>query len=234
MTIWLDAGHGGIDSGAINKKEGIAEKDLTLKIALKVRELLEKKGVKVILTREKDEKKTYEERLKPQRENSCDLCLSIHLNGFKKSEAEGFEAWVFSKATREEENLGKLLLKEIEKISPYKNRGLKKGYPGLPDKDFWVNRLTKAPSCLLELGFVTGKTEGRFILENFESYARAISNGVLEFLGKEEKGKSFDFVVTNLNEKNLRFLLDRELLGGEKLIDFLKRQQYRFKISERK
>ena len=51
-TIVLDAGHGGSDPGkvGINKAE---EKDINLKIAKKVKKILEKKGIKVIMTRDR-------------------------------------------------------------------------------------------------------------------------------------------------------------------------------------
>ena len=53
-TIILDAGHGGIDPGAITKDKDTKEKDVNLAITLKIRELLEASGALVILTREED------------------------------------------------------------------------------------------------------------------------------------------------------------------------------------
>ena len=47
-TIILDAGHGGIDPGALTKDKNTAEKDVNLIIALKIRELLEASGALVI------------------------------------------------------------------------------------------------------------------------------------------------------------------------------------------
>lgn len=234
MTIWLDPGHGGTDSGAVNQKEDLMEKDITLEICLETKIILEEKGIKVIITREKDENKTYLERAKLENDNPCDLALSVHLNGFKDESAEGFEVWISSKAQQIVTNLAELLIHEIDLVSPYKNRGIKKGYPGLPDEDFWVNRLTKSPSALLEIGFVTGKTEGRFVFDNYKKYANAISQGIFKFLGLEnEKPKAYDFIISNLNEDNLNFLLETELKTGEEFLDFLKRQEYRFRIEEK-
>nr|WP_279386075.1 N-acetylmuramoyl-L-alanine amidase [Clostridioides difficile] len=53
-TIILDAGHGGIDPGALNKDKSTSEKDINLAITLKLRELIESSGGLVILTREDD------------------------------------------------------------------------------------------------------------------------------------------------------------------------------------
>ena len=58
LIVVVDAGHGGIDPGAIypagSKKPVAVEKELTLDIALKLRENLEDAGIKVVMTREKD------------------------------------------------------------------------------------------------------------------------------------------------------------------------------------
>ena len=52
-TILIDPGHGGFDGGAVSPG-GVVEKDINLKISLKLREKLEKAGYKVFLTREDD------------------------------------------------------------------------------------------------------------------------------------------------------------------------------------
>ena len=53
-VILLDAGHGGIDPGALSDDESVEEKDINLQITLKLRELLESSGCLVLLTREDD------------------------------------------------------------------------------------------------------------------------------------------------------------------------------------
>ncbi len=97
-VIVVDAGHGGIDPGALG--QNTLEKEINLKIVLKVRSLLEESGALVILTREKDEslyiedgKKTirqrYNENLRNRKqlikESKADIFVSIHLNSFTES-----------------------------------------------------------------------------------------------------------------------------------------------------
>ena len=53
-TVILDPGHGGEDPGAVSEYSGIKEKDVNLKIAFKLKELLEKDNCKVIMTRTED------------------------------------------------------------------------------------------------------------------------------------------------------------------------------------
>lgn len=52
-TVILDAGHGGIDSGCVSVN-GAEEKDINLKIMLKVRGMLEASGLDVVVTRDSD------------------------------------------------------------------------------------------------------------------------------------------------------------------------------------
>lgn len=104
-TILLDAGHGGIDGGGSSKK-GVLEKDINLTIAKKTKELLEKEGYTVIMTREEDKglytdngrirKKHIEDinnRLKMKKECGCDMFISIHLNIFPETQYRGAQVW---------------------------------------------------------------------------------------------------------------------------------------------
>lgn len=79
-TIVIDAGHGGKDPGCNGAQYN--EKDISLSIALKLGELLEKnlKDVKVVYTRKKDVFVELEERAKIANDNEADLFISIHCN----------------------------------------------------------------------------------------------------------------------------------------------------------
>ncbi|WP_297132632.1 N-acetylmuramoyl-L-alanine amidase, partial [Terrisporobacter sp.] len=107
-TIIVDAGHGGIDPGAMTDDESIKEKDVNLKITMKLKELLEASGAMVILTRNDDtslykeeEGKTirqkYNENLKNRKkiikESSADMFVSIHLNKFEQSKYYGAQTF---------------------------------------------------------------------------------------------------------------------------------------------
>jgi len=78
-TIVLDAGHGGADPGTVNAI-GIAEKDVTLDVALRLRELLEEAAFKVELTRTADRTMSLKERALIANERHGDLFVSIHVN----------------------------------------------------------------------------------------------------------------------------------------------------------
>ena len=80
FTVVIDAGHGGKDPGASGK--ALKEKDLALRIALKVGGYLEEhlEDVKVIYTRKTDVYVTLKNRAKIANSNNADLFVSIHAN----------------------------------------------------------------------------------------------------------------------------------------------------------
>lgn len=94
-VIVLDAGHGGNDSGAASGR--VYEKDITLKLVLKVGALIESRmpGVKVVYTRKTDKYLALSERASIAHAAKGDLYISIHVNAASKS-AKGAETCIFS------------------------------------------------------------------------------------------------------------------------------------------
>ena len=93
-TVVIDAGHGGHDTGALGKHS--REKDITLSIALKLRDEIRNnlEDVTVILTRDKDEFIELYRRAKIANENKADLFISIHCNANPSSSPYGTETYV--------------------------------------------------------------------------------------------------------------------------------------------
>jgi len=101
-VIVIDPGHGGQDSGAVGKG-GLVEKEVTLDIARRLRDLLKKEsGLKVILTRETDMLVPLEERTQIANRNGADLFLSIHTNASKKRSIRGCETFFLASAKSDE------------------------------------------------------------------------------------------------------------------------------------
>ena len=89
--IMLDPGHGGTDTGTT---EGdLAEKDLTLDIAQRLRPLLEEMGFEVSLTREEDVAVNLRERGRIADELEADLFISIHINWLSTRKVRGIETY---------------------------------------------------------------------------------------------------------------------------------------------
>lgn len=97
-TVVIDAGHGGKDAGAVGPT-GLEEKTVTLDIAKTLGEILEERGIQVILTRENDEFVSLERRVSIANTAGVDLFLSIHCNASFSSKAKGFESYFLSPAS---------------------------------------------------------------------------------------------------------------------------------------
>lgn len=93
-TVVIDAGHGGKDPGTHGKT--LKEKELVLKVARKVGELIEKNlpGVKVVYTRKDDRFIPLDERAAIANKNRAQLFVSIHANASPSASAYGTETWV--------------------------------------------------------------------------------------------------------------------------------------------
>lgn len=92
--VCIDAGHGGVDPGAVSGK--IKEKDITLAIALKLGELIRKNypDIKIVYTRKKDVAVDLRERGRIANKAKAQLFISIHVNKFKNSSVKGVETFV--------------------------------------------------------------------------------------------------------------------------------------------
>jgi N-acetylmuramoyl-L-alanine amidase len=101
-VIVIDPGHGGPDSGAVGKS-GLLEKDVTLDIARRLKELLkQEEGLKVILTRESDTLVPLEGRTQIANRSGADLFISIHTNSFKKTSVRGSETFFLATAKNDQ------------------------------------------------------------------------------------------------------------------------------------
>ena len=97
-TIVIDPGHGGRDPGARGQR-GTEEKDITLKVALKLRDLLIRQpGIQVLMTRERDQFVELEDRAKFANEQGADLFVSIHVNSHPQRSVKGLEIYHFGEA----------------------------------------------------------------------------------------------------------------------------------------
>ncbi|MEM9986193.1 MAG: N-acetylmuramoyl-L-alanine amidase [Bacteroidota bacterium] len=93
-VLVIDPGHGGRDPGAVGRKR--YEKDLTLEVALELRDLIQKEmpEIKVVMTREKDRFVSLHQRGKIAQAHQADFFLSIHCNSSNNPQSVGSESYV--------------------------------------------------------------------------------------------------------------------------------------------
>jgi N-acetylmuramoyl-L-alanine amidase len=97
-TIVIDPGHGGKDPGAHGLR-GTEEKDITLKVGVKLRDLLSRQpGVRVLMTRDHDVFVELEDRAKFANGHGADLFVSIHVNSHPSRHVKGIEIYHFGEA----------------------------------------------------------------------------------------------------------------------------------------
>jgi N-acetylmuramoyl-L-alanine amidase len=88
LSICLDPGHGGSESGAIGCG-GMTEADINLGISLKLRDLLEREGAHVIMTRTTNAEVSLAKRVEIANQNNVDILLSVHNNALP----DGRDPW---------------------------------------------------------------------------------------------------------------------------------------------
>ncbi|RXJ02936.1 hypothetical protein DS745_04950 [Anaerobacillus alkaliphilus] len=178
ITLVVDPGHGGRDSGASGN--GLVEKVLVLEVSLLLRNKLQAAGANVIMTRSTDVFLELADRAKIANDAKADAFISIHANSFTNGSVHGTETYWFDKFSGDEskelaETIQKHLISKLRTV----DRKAKKG-------NFHVIRETQMPSVLVELGFLSNKAEADYMKTAAfkEAAAEAILLGVLEFYAK--------------------------------------------------
>ncbi|MBS1565841.1 MAG: N-acetylmuramoyl-L-alanine amidase [Bacteroidetes bacterium] len=187
LTVVIDAGHGGVDPGA--QVDGLAEKDLTLALARKVQSLAPQYGVRVIMTREKDElpgggtdiRAGLLRRTEIVQKEHADLFISLHVNlsGNGKSEPAGIEAYIGSrKEDKKTELLAGTLLQKLGQVYTASAEIRKRSVQSI-----WVLDNNSKPAVLLECGNMSNAADRAFISEekNQEKLAEMLLQGIVDY-----------------------------------------------------
>jgi N-acetylmuramoyl-L-alanine amidase len=177
LTIALDAGHGGSNTGAAGALN-IAEKTIALSITQKLDERLRKAGAKTILTRNADQTFDNKERILFYRDSVPDLLLSIHLN----SSADPLKGIGTSTFYRYEgfRPLSRAIYKRMLTLGlpEYGNNGA---------FNFMLNGPTEYPNALIECLFLSNPVEEMKILnEDFQwKLVDQIMEGLKDYLQEQ-------------------------------------------------
>jgi N-acetylmuramoyl-L-alanine amidase len=187
FTVCIDAGHGGKDIGANSGKR--LEKDDTLKLGLALKEKLEQKDIRVVMTRETDDFLKLSGRNQIANDAQADYFISIHRNSGK---GNGVEEWINAYPDQEAQMYADAILSNLDAIGISRNRGVKKGTQDNATEDYAINRDSNMPSVILELGFVNSNTDNELLDQYMDSYAEAISEGIWNTWQEIQKESSDD------------------------------------------
>lgn len=195
-VIIIDAGHGGFDGGAV-AQDGTVEKDINLKIAIKVEEFLKVNGFKVIMTRTEDrgtednsnaqiserKKSDMQNRLKLIENNSSAVYISIHLNKFTTSAASGTQVFYSANNKKSKVLAQKIQSSIIEMLQKDNDRVIKPG-----GNNSYLLKKATIPAVIVECGFLSNKRELE-LLKSDEYQTKisfAIASGILEYYKVKE------------------------------------------------
>lgn len=176
--VFIGAGHGGKDSGAVSQG-GLKEKNLNLSIARACGAVLERHGVKVLLSRTKDEDDPVDQEVKECNAFAPDLAVDVHNNAGGADGAETFYSRVGGTGKTAAQNI----LAEIAALGQ-KSRGAKIRTNSSGSDYYAFIRQTKAPAVIVECAFVDSSdielidTEAERV-----KVGEAIAKGVLKTLG---------------------------------------------------
>ncbi len=193
-TIVIDAGHGGDDKGASGKK--FDEKNITLKVAQKLKGILSEQGFNVYMTRSKDNTLSLDQRTSKCIAVGADIFVSIHCNATKNKAITGIETFCLTpegapstsdskpKSTKHKGNSfnknNYLLAHTIHsRLIPMTGAGDR----GIKHARFVVLKDVACPAVLVEMGFISNSYEENKIGQNDyqDKVARAIADGISRY-----------------------------------------------------
>lgn len=184
--ICIDPGHGGTDVGAIGHIGGkdVYEKNITLSIALPLRDMLTSAGAKVVMTRDTD-KDVYGPwaDADPELQARCDIAneahadafVSIHIDSFSNSSVDGTTAYYNAKSSKD------LLLAQMMHQATMNSLSIPDR--GVKSSDFYVNVYTTMPSVLMEMGFITNDHRVKMLTSSWgpRGIAQSLFNGLVNY-----------------------------------------------------
>lgn len=177
--VFLSAGHGGSDPGAV--AHGLKEKDINLQTMLACKDELEMHGVEVICSRLTDEYDPVGQEVKEANASGADIAVSFHANA---GGGDGFEAFYYSTSEKGKKiaELGEKYVKALGQNS----RGIKSG------NHLYFVKKTAMTAVLFESFFVDNDTDndiGDTVAEQ-QAFGVAYAKAILEYFNipyKEEK-----------------------------------------------
>lgn len=180
-TIYLDAGHGGVDNGAT--VNNVHEKDLNLQIVYKLKETLTSAGATVLLTRKDDndisnpnalyrKKSDFDNRIKLINNSNADLYISIHQNIYQNKKYSGPQVFY----VKDNQKLAEIMQNTLNKYLNTKRKAK-------TINNTYMYKLLKKKGILIECGFISNDNE-RYKLKTEEyqlKLSKIITEGIITY-----------------------------------------------------
>jgi len=195
ITIAIDPGHGGIDSGT--DKGNVVESEVTLDISKRLKSYLEEKSYNVVMTRSTDIslymlsniKDTFQRRDLNARTNiinnsGAEIFVSIHVNSYPKYPKMSGSIVYYNPSIPQSKKLSSLLQ---EKLNSMKVKAFKRGTHDTQEADFYILKNSNIPGVLVETAFITNSDDRKLLMQNeFRSMIGiAITDGIDNFINSK-------------------------------------------------
>ena len=169
--VVIDPGHGGSDPGGI-RGQIVPEKTVALDTALRLQKLLQRAGLRTVMTRSTDIFVPLSVRSAIADAEHDAIFVSIHYNASPRRSAHGIET--YSDSNRGAVLAARIQQEIIDRVST-ENRGIRSA-------EFYVLRKCRLPAVLVECGFLTNPTEAQLALTTAyrEQIAEQIAAGIIE------------------------------------------------------
>jgi len=202
ITVVIDAGHGGQDAGA-RSADGILEKDLTLAIAKKVKELNSNDAIEVILVRDGDVYMNPQQKVAFAKSKNADLVISLHVDNGPKEQANTQTGMSVFVAKNEFANAAESKVLASAIVNEFSNNYGLVVKPQLNQRQVgvWILQANTCPSVLIEAGFINNKKDLAYLqtssaketiaknlllaIEKFASMSRSIPASVNSLPGSQ-------------------------------------------------
>ena len=192
IKVFIDAGHGGTDPGAVGN--GLKEKDIVLSIATKLGALLNGRGISIKYSRTTDTYLSLEERARLANAWGADLFVSIHANSATSS-VRGTECYTHPTANTATKTLSGNVSRAIASKFGISNRGHK-------EANFAVLRLSNMPAILVETAFISNSSDANLLNTRQTDFSIAIANSILSYFN----GRTIDTSYILSQAKNIGLL----------------------------
>lgn len=201
-TVVLDAGHGGMDSGAVGIN-GELEKNINLAVVRDLKDMLTLSGFNVVLTRDADVSihddgvtGTRDQKVSDMknrldiisRQGTNSLFISVHQNKFTQSEYFGAQIF-YNENNPDNRMIAQIMQDNFKKIQPGNDRQIK-----LSGDELYLFKNTQIPAVLVECGFLSNPDDAAALsdVEYQRKVAYTIYNGIMTYMTSKPDAEGDD------------------------------------------
>ncbi|MGD6894278.1 N-acetylmuramoyl-L-alanine amidase [Bacillus infantis] len=189
VKVFIDPGHGGTDPGAVGN--GLQEKNLTLKIGTRIKDILtaEYDNVSILMSRTGDQSLTLTQRTNAANSWGADFLLSVHINA---GGGTGYEDYIYPGVGAPTTTYQSNIHAEVMKLVDFNDRGKKSA-------NFHMLRESNMPAILTENGFIDNANDAAKLKSAsfIEALARGHVNGIAKSFNLPKKSTAVYHTVVS-------------------------------------